>query len=216
LQHADHQPAHHIDQHNHDAGYRIAAHKLGSTVHRPVELRFLRNLGTPFACHILADQPGIEIGVNRHLLARHCIQSEARTDFGDTSGALGDDHEIDNNQDDEHHQSHRVVTADQKMAKRFDHLACGSGPGVSLQQHHAGGSHIERQTQQGGDQQHRREHRKIKRPGGIHRHQQNHDRQRDIERKQNIQQHWRQRQHHHRQDHHDQQRPRHTAHTTAQ
>ena len=44
---------------------------------------------------------GRQIGVDRHLLAGNGIEGEARADFGDARGALGDDEEVDRDQDDE-------------------------------------------------------------------------------------------------------------------
>ena len=206
LQHAHHETADQVDHQNDDAGHRIAAHEFAGTVHRAVELRFLRHCGTARARLIFADQAGIEVGIDRHLLARHRIQGEARAHFGDTSRALGDDHEVDHHQDNEHHNTHRIIAAHQEMAEGFDHLARRIRAGVALQQHHAGGGHVQRQAQQGGDQQHGGEYREVQRMRGVHAHQQHHDRHRDIEGEQDIQHQRRQRQHHHRQDHHDQHR----------
>ncbi len=216
LHHADHQAADDVDEHDDDAGDGIAAHELGGTVHRAVEVGFLRDLGAAFARHVFADQAGIQVGIDGHLLARHRIQGETRAHFGDTSGTLGDDHEVDDHQDDEHHDTHGVVAADQEVAERFDHLARRVRAGVALQQHHARGSDVERQAQQGGDQQHRGEHGEVERLGGVHRHQQHHDGQRDVEGEQDVEQERRQRQHHHRQDHHDQDGACQAAHAAAQ
>jgi hypothetical protein len=206
LHDADDQSADDVDQHDDDAGHGVAAHELGSTVHRPVEVGFLRDFGAPPPRVILADQPGIQIGVDRHLLARHRVQGKPRRDFGDTAGAFGDDHEIDQHQYDEHHQTHRVVAAHQEVAERLDHLARRVGAGMAFEQHHTGGSHVERQAQQGGQQQHRREHREFQRLGGVQTDQQHDHRQRDIEGEQQIEQERRQRQDHHRQDHDHQNR----------
>ena len=44
---------------------------------------------------VLADQPGVEVGVDRHLLAGHRVQGESGAHLGDALGALGDDDEVD-------------------------------------------------------------------------------------------------------------------------
>jgi hypothetical protein len=204
LHDADNQAADDVDQHDDDAGHGIAAHEFGSTVHRPVEVGFLRDFGAPPPCVVLADQPGVEVGVDRHLLARHGVQGEARGDFGDAAGALGDDHEIDQHQNDEHHQAHRVVAAHQKVAERLDHLARRVGAGMAFEQHHAGRGHVQRQSQQRGQQQYRREYREFQRFHRVQADQQHNHCQCDVEGEQQIEQERRQRQNHHRQ-HHDHQ-----------
>ena len=55
----------------------------------------------PRAGLVLVDQAGREIGVDRHLLAGHGVEGEARRDFGDAARALGDDDEVHDHQDDE-------------------------------------------------------------------------------------------------------------------
>ena len=49
----------------------------------------------------LVDDAGVEIGVDRHLLARHGIQGESRRDLRDTPRALRDNDEIDDDEDKE-------------------------------------------------------------------------------------------------------------------
>ena len=96
---------------------------------------------------LLADQAGVEIGVDRHLLAGHRVEGEACRDLGDTARALGDHDEIDHDQNDEDDNADRIIAADQKVAKRFDHLACRVRSAMAFHQHDTGGSHIERQPQ---------------------------------------------------------------------
>ena len=206
LQHADQQPADQVDHRDHDAGDRVAAHILARTVHRAVELGFLRHLGAALARLGLADQSGVEVGVDRHLLARHRVEREARADFGDAPGALGHDDEVDHGQDHEHHHADQVVAADQEMAEGLDHLARRIRPGVAVGQHHPGRGHVERQPQHGGHQQHGREGHELQRAHRVERRQQHDDRQRDVEAEEDVEDERRHRQDHQRQDHHDQAR----------
>jgi hypothetical protein len=74
------------------------------------------------------DQAGVQVGVDRHLLAGHRIEGEARADFGDALGALGDHDEVDHHQDREDDQADGEVAADQEVAEGLDHLAGGAGP----------------------------------------------------------------------------------------
>ena len=92
-------PADDVDEDDDDAGDRVAADELAGTVHRAVEVGLLRDLAAAPARLVLADQAGVQVGVDRHLLAGHRVQREARRDLGDAAGALGDDHEVDDDQD---------------------------------------------------------------------------------------------------------------------
>ncbi len=93
-QQADRQAAEDVDDGDQQPGDRVAAHELGRTVHRAVEAALLLELPPPDACAGFIDHPAREIGVDRHLLARHRIEAEAGGDFGDAPGAFGDDHEV--------------------------------------------------------------------------------------------------------------------------
>ena len=209
LDDADHQAADDVDQHHQDAGNRVAADELAGTVHGAVKIRFLRDFRATLACRLFADQPGIQIGVDCHLLAGHGVQGKACPDFGDAAGTLGDDDKVDHHQDDEDHQTDRVISADHEVPEGFDDFAGGIPSGVSLQQHDAGGRDVERQAQQRGDQQHRRENGKVEGSHRVERDQHDHDRERDVEGKQHVERKRRQRQHHHAHDHEDQHGPGH-------
>ena len=70
-QRADGKTADHVDDQDQDAGGRIAAHELAGTVHGTVEVGFGAHLGAPHARLVLVDEAGVEIGIDRHLLAGH-------------------------------------------------------------------------------------------------------------------------------------------------
>src|SRR3546814_18794427 len=59
-------------------------------------------LGAAGACILFIDETGRKIRVDRHLLARHGIQAESRRDLGNAPGPLGDDDEIDDDEDRDH------------------------------------------------------------------------------------------------------------------
>ncbi len=103
-------------------GDGIAPHKLAGAVHGPVKIRLLLALPPPRR-RLSYDDPGIELGIDRHLLARHGIEGEAGGHFGDPPRTLGDDQEVDNDQDGEDDQTHRVVTTDDKGTEGLDYLA---------------------------------------------------------------------------------------------
>ena len=204
LRHTNGQAAKYVDKQNQQAGNSVAADEFAGTVHGTVELGFLRHFPTTGLGLLLIDQARVQVGINGHLLAGHGIQGEARTDLGNAPRALGDHHKVDDHQDGEHHQTDNVVTADHHLTKGLNHLTGRVATLVAVQQHHAGGGHVQRQPQQRGDQQNGREYRKVQRPQCVGTDQQHHQRQRDVEGKEHVQQKWRNRQHHHA-EHHQQQ-----------
>src|SRR5262249_17290462 len=98
---ADRHAANDVDKDDDDPGDGIAADELRGTIHGPVELGLPGNIRTPPPGLILLDQTGVEVGVDRHLLAGHRVEGEPCGYFGDTSGTFGDDHELNHDQDDE-------------------------------------------------------------------------------------------------------------------
>ena len=213
--HADDEAADDGDEQDQQASHRVAANELAGTVHRPEEVGLFTHLGTPLARLVLVDQAGVEIGVDRHLLARHRVQREARADLGNALGTLGDDDEVDDDQDRKHDQADREVVADQHVAEGLDHLAGGARAVVAAHQHHARRCHVQRQAHQRGHQQHRRQRREVQRLDHLRRHHHHHQRHRDVQREQQVQRQRRQRQHHHRQHQHDEGRHRQRLHTAG-
>ena len=84
-----------VDRQNHHPGYGIPTHKLRCPVHRAVEIGLAGNIFTPCLRLRLVDQPGVKIGVNRHLFAGHRVQGKAGRNLGNTLGPLGDDDKVD-------------------------------------------------------------------------------------------------------------------------
>ena len=101
LDHADHEAAEDVDERDDDAGDRVAADELAGTVHRPVEVGLLRDLLAAALGLGLVDDAGVQVGVDRHLLAGHGVQGEPGGDFADARGALGDHDELNHEDDDE-------------------------------------------------------------------------------------------------------------------
>ena len=85
LRHPDDEPADEVDQRDDDRGDRVALDELRGTVHRPVEVRLGGDVRTPLTGLVLVDEPRVEVGVDRHLLAGHRVEGEARRDLGDAA-----------------------------------------------------------------------------------------------------------------------------------
>jgi hypothetical protein len=187
LKDADEQAADDVDQHDQDAGHGVAADEFRGAVHRTEEVRFLGDRRAPLARVFFADQAGVEVGIDRHLLARHGVEGEARGHFGDPSGTLGDDDEVDDDQDRKHHQADGIVAADQEMSEGFDDLPGGAGPGMSFEQDDARRRDVERQPQQRRHQQDGREDGEIERLHHAHGDQHDDHRDGDVEGEEKVQ-----------------------------
>src|SRR6185295_4295116 len=111
------------DAGNEEAGHRVALHELRGAVHRAVEVRLAGDLFATTPRVRLIDETGGEIGVDRHLLTRHRVEREARGYFGDAARALGNDDEVDPDEDQEEHDADDVVAADDELAECVDDRA---------------------------------------------------------------------------------------------
>ena len=152
LHDADDDAADEVDAGDEDAGHRVALDELRGTVHRAVEVGLLGDLGAALARLLVGDLAGVEVGVDRHLLARHGVEGEAGAHLGHAAGAVRDDDELDDDQDQEDDEADDHVAADDELAERGDDVA-----GVAVQQDQARDRDVDRQAEQRGEQQEARE-----------------------------------------------------------
>ena len=159
LDHADEQPAHDVDQGDNDAGDGVAADELAGTVHSPEEIGLLANFLAAALGLALVDDPGVHVGIDGHLPARHAVQGEAGGHFADPRGALGDHHELNDddngkdNQADDYFVGARRSARDE-LAERLHHAAggkqpVGHGPGENQPRRR----HVEHEAEKRGGQQ---------------------------------------------------------------
>ena len=111
LQHAHHQATQNIDDQNQNAGHSVAAHKLGCTVHGAKKVGFFCNFGAAAFGFFVVNSAGAQVGVHRHLFARHGIQGKACRNFGNPLGAFGHHNKVNNHQNGKHNQTHGKVAA---------------------------------------------------------------------------------------------------------
>jgi hypothetical protein len=197
LQNPNGQSAQDVDQGDEDAGDGITPDELAGTVHRAVEVGFSRDLFASGPGLIFGNEPGVEVGVDAHLLTGHRVQCESRGDLGHPTSALGDNNELDNDDDQEDDHPEDVVAFDDKVAKGVDHIT-----GIRFSQDQSGGGDVEREPEEREDQQQSRKNGQLKWLGDIDGHQDDDKAERDVERQQHVDQPRRHRNHHHR-DHSD-------------
>ena len=198
LDDADDDAAEQVDAGDQDAGHRVALDELRRTVHRAVEVGLLGDLRAALARLLVGDLAGVEVGVDRHLLAGHGVEGEARADLGHAAGAVRDDDELDDDQDQEDDEADDDVAADDEVAERLDHVAR-----VAVEQDQTRHGHVDRQAEERRQQQDRRERREVQRARHVHRRDDDHQRRRDVQRDEEVEQHRRQRDDQHRHDQDD-------------
>ncbi len=201
LQRADREPAEDVHAGDQQARHRVAPHELRGTVHRAVEVGLLLDALAPPARLGLVDQARVQVGVDRHLLAGHGVEGEAGRDLGDAAGALGDHDEVDDHEEQEDHDADDEAAADHELAEGLDHRARRSGPAIPVQQDQTGRRDVQRQAEEGGEEQDRRERPDLERVPQIERDHEHHEREREVHREAQIEHDRRKRDEQHRQDH---------------
>ena len=201
LGNADDDAADDVDEGDQEAGDGIAAHEFGGTVHGAEEGRFVFQVAAALARLALVDEAGRQVRVDRHLLAGHGIEGEARGDFGDTARALGDDDEIDDHQNGKDDEADDEIAPHDEIAERLDDAAGGIRALMAIGQDQPRRGKVQRQPQHGRDQQNGRKGGEFQRRlDEQRRHQDQHGKD-DRDGEENIQHEGR-----HRQDQHDEDR----------
>ena len=200
---ADRDAADDVDRGDDQPRYGVAADEFRRTVHGTKEGTFLFELAAPVLGFLVVDHAGRKIGVDRHLLAGDRVEREARADFGDAGRALGDDDEIDHDQDQEDDQADDEIAAHHQIGKAADHIAGRIHALVPFGQYDARRRDVERQPEHRRDQQDRWKRREVQRPRNPQRDHQDQDGKRDRERQADIDEERWDRQEEHRQDRDD-------------
>ena len=66
---AEHDSAHQVDGRDDQACHGISTDEFTRTVHGPIEFRFTHQVLSTLAGLLFVDEAGVQLGVNRHLLA---------------------------------------------------------------------------------------------------------------------------------------------------
>jgi hypothetical protein len=186
LRDADDDAADDVDEDDEQARHRVAAHEFGGTVHGAEEAAFVLQRHAALARRLLVDQAGVEVGIDRHLLARHSVQMEARRNFRDAARTLGDDDEVHGDEDREHDDPDHEIAAHHEIAESLDDMARGVRALVPAREDQPRGSEVERQPQHGRDQKRGRKRREFQRRLDEQRRHQDQDRQRDRDRQEQV------------------------------
>ena len=143
LEDADQKAGNDVDGGDQDRGQRIALIEAGRAVHGAVEFRFVRNLLAAGAGLHFVDQAGVQVGVDRHLLAGHGIQGEARRDFRGAHRAVADHDVLDRDQGQEQHEADNVIAAHDELAEGLNHASRRRSAFRAMQQNSPAAGQIE-------------------------------------------------------------------------
>ena len=196
------QADHEVQQRDQQPCNRIPLDEFRRPVERSEECRFLLLTLPAFAGLLVADRTGGHVAVDCQLFAGHPVQREPGTDFGHPGRALGDHHEIDDQQHAEHDETQKNAAAHDEARKPLDHVACGPGSCVALSDDQLGRGHVQRQPQHERCQEDRRKGGKIEGSLDEERDREDQNGQRKGRREANVQHpggHW---QDHHHDDRH--------------
>ena len=161
---ADGNAADDVDGGDDEAGDGVAAHEFGCTVHGAEESALFLQFPPAELSFLFIYDAGRQIGIDRHLLAWYGVEGEAGAHFGNTRRALGDDDEVDHDQDQEHDQADDEITAHDQLGKTANDVARRVRAFIAVRQDHARGGDVERQPEHRGDEQDGREGREVERP----------------------------------------------------
>ena len=134
----------------------------------------------------------MNVGVDRHLLAGHRVEREARRDFGDALRAARDHDELDRHEDRKDDQPDDQVSAHDELAERGNDRA-DRARRRARRQDQPRRRNVEREAKQRRDQQRRRERRELERIVDGDREQQHERRPEDVDAQQHVEQPRRQR-----------------------
>ena len=197
LKDADQESGDDVDGHDEDGGQRVALAEARRAVHGAAELRFARHQLAPLARLVGIDESGVQIGVDRHLLAGHGVEREARRDFGGANRAVTDHEILNGDQREKDDEADNVVAADHELAECLDHLSGGRGAFAAVQQDAPRAGQIERQAHQRQQKNEAGKYGELHRTQNLNRGEQHQHRRRDAEREQQVEHEARQRHQHH-------------------
>ena len=146
------------------------------------------------------DQPGRQVGVDRHLLAGHCVQGETRGNLGDTAGTLGDDDEVDDHQNGKDDNPDDEIAAHHQVAEGLDDIAGSCRSFMAVGQDQPCRGNVQPEPEHGGNQEYGREGREFERLLDKQPGHQDHDGKDDRHGQKRVQHHRRHRQDEQRQD----------------
>ncbi len=197
---AHHEAADEVDRGDHQARDRVAVDELARAVHRAEEVGLALEVLAALAGGVGVDGARREVGVDRHLLAGHRVEGEARGHLGDAPRALGDHDEVDHREDQEHHEADEHVALDHGLSEGFDDVPRRARTLGAVQEDAPRRRDVEAQAQQRRDEHERGERAEFKGFFDEEGREEHADREGQREGQQHVEDGRRHRHHHHQDD----------------
>jgi hypothetical protein len=188
----DHDAADQVEDDDHERRDRIAFDELAGAVHRAVKIRLSLHDGAFAAGRFGVEHAGVDLGIDRHLLAGHRVEREARRNFRDALRTRSDNDELDRHQDREDDQPDDQVAAHDEGSEGRDDRADPAFE-MALGEDQPRRRNVERQTKERRDQQRGSKRRELERFRDRDADEQHDPRAQDVDREQRVEQQRRQR-----------------------
>src|SRR5581483_4080549 len=114
------QTADDVDQNDENRRDRIAFNEFAGAVHRTVKVGLEFDLFSTLFCLGFGDETCVQVGINRHLLARHRIKRKSGNHFSYAASAVRDHHKLHDDKNQKRNKADNKVAAHHKIAERFD------------------------------------------------------------------------------------------------
>ena len=131
-QNTHHQTHHQVQQGDQQTGNRIAFDELRCTIKRAKECGFALVIFTASPGGGMVNGTSGHIAVDGQLLTRHTVQCETGAHLSHPGRALGDDHEVHDQQHPKDHEAQENTAAHHELGKALDNITSRIGSGVTL------------------------------------------------------------------------------------
>ncbi len=121
LEYADQETRDDVDGHDENSGQRISLTEAGCAVHGTAKLCLARHHFPAFSRLLGVDKPGIQIGIDGHLLSRHGVEGESGRHLGSANGAVAHHEILDGNEREKDYKADNVISAHYKLSECLDH-----------------------------------------------------------------------------------------------
>ena len=91
----------------------------------------------------LVDESGVEVGVDRHLLAGQSVEGKTGSDFGGAHRAVADHDVLDSDQRQKKHEADHIVAAHHELSEGFNDAPGRRCAFIAMQQDAAAGSQVQ-------------------------------------------------------------------------
>ena len=168
--HTGYEAADEVEGGNENTGLDVSRDKLRGTVHRGIEVDFLPDQGLLAGGLLFRNDAGVHLVLDVEHLVVHRVQRKAGGNLRNAGRTLGDDEDLNDNEDDEYDETDQLAVAGCNVGEGLDHFALARhhiSPRVGAGQDKAGRRYVDGKAKQGHQQDQPGEGRKVGGPFRI-------------------------------------------------